>query len=68
MKKKKETKKLTLNKITIAQLDKDIINRAKGGIEESTNTNGTSNTLTLDPPWCSPSQAHYVCNTQDGNC
>jgi natural product precursor len=31
MKEKKETKKLALNKITIAQLDKDKMSHAKGG-------------------------------------
>jgi natural product precursor len=31
MKKKKETKKLTLNKITIAQLDIDKMSEVKGG-------------------------------------
>ncbi len=35
MKTKKNKKKLVLNKISIAQLDKDILNKAKGGVEES---------------------------------
>ncbi len=66
MKTEKNKKKLVLNKITITQLGKDIINRIKGGTEESFNINCPNTPVTLNLPQC-PTTTNYNCHSQD-NC
>ena len=57
MKTKKTRKKLALNKISIARLDKDIIKHAKGGGEV---------VPTEKPPQCTDAPPPYSSDTGDG--
>jgi hypothetical protein len=63
-KSKEKKKKLTLNKISIARLDKNSINHAKGGADVpiSLISQCTDVSVTVYPPQC-PSVTYYVCDT-----